>query len=132
MAASNDALAAMAYALFAFHQPVPLKDLAAASPSRAFPLAAQQTPDWFAAAATGESSLLETAPELQALPVEEADASGAEVTGIDLIRIYAPELQAIDDETVQPVVTAARVPEDNASQTATQLGLLKELGNLEG
>lgn len=122
----------MAYALFAFHQPVPLGDLAAASPSRAFPLAAQQTPDWFAAAATGESSLLDTAPELQTLPLEEMDAANAEVTGIDLIRMFAPELQAIDDETVQPVRKAARVPEDDASQTATQLGLLKELFNLDG
>jgi hypothetical protein len=129
---AQDSLASAAYALFALQQPIDLPELAAAAPGWRFPLAATQTPDWFAAAASVESSLLDVAPELQVLPSDLEEADRVDVSGIDLIHVYAPELQSIEDLEEEPVpAPAAKAPTPEQPRTSTQLGLLKELGNLE-
>lgn len=127
----SEALAAASYALFALEQPIPMEDLRAAAPDRSFPLASQSTPDWFANAAADDYDLHETAPELLVLPGGGADV---DVTGIDLIHVYAPELAGLEDDAVgdapdqrePPIVTHA------APRTSTQLGLLRELDDLDG
>jgi hypothetical protein len=113
-------------------------ELAAAARDRAFPLAATQTPGWFAAAAHDDYSLLDTAPELLVLPTDLASAAAVDVTGIDLIHVYAPELAeqsevVAERPAVEPAPVAvkpAHAPVDLPS-TSTQLGLLKELSNLD-
>jgi hypothetical protein len=133
MTRAQESLASAAYALFALQQPIELPELAAAAPGWRFPLAATQTPDWFAAAASGESSLLDVAPELQVLPTDLEAADRVDVSGIDLIHVYAPELQGIEDLDEDEPVPAPVAPAPAAEQprTSTQLGLLKELGNLD-
>ncbi len=126
----QEALSSSAYALFALQQPLTLGELAVGARDRTFLSAVNHTPDWFAAAA-GDSSLLEMAPELQVLPTDLEAADRVDVSGIDLIHVYAPELNGIEDieEPVAPPEPAA----DPVAQprTSTQLGLLKELGNLD-
>jgi len=135
MASPADSVASAAYATFALLQPIPLDEIAAAAPARALPFAATTTPDWFAAAASDESSLLDTAPELLVLAPDIESPEEVDVRGIDLIHVYAPELQDIDedeepeaDEAVAPVAPA-KAPEK--PRTSTQIGLLKELSNLD-
>lgn len=134
MPAVQDSLASAAYALFALEQPLDLHELAAAAATSAFPLAATQTPDWFAAAASDESSLLDMAPELQVLSSDLEEADRVDVSGMDLIHVYAPELKSIEDtdEAPEPVEPHAHVPPAEQPRTSTQIGLLKELGDLEG
>jgi hypothetical protein len=133
MTRAQESLASAAYALFALQQPIELPELAAAAPGWRFPLAATQTPDWFAAAASGESSLLDVAPELQVLSSDLEAADRVDVSGIDLIHVYAPELQSIEDldEEEPAPAPAAPAPAAEKPRTSTQLGLLKELGNLD-
>ena len=133
MTRAQESLASAAYALFALQQPIELSELAAAAPGWRFPLAATQTPDWFAAAASDESSLLDVAPELQVLPSDLEAADRVDVSGIDLIHVYAPELQTIEElDEGEPVpAPAAPAPAHEQPRTSTQLGLLKELGNLD-
>ena len=133
MTRAQESLASAAYALFALQQPIELPELATAAPGWGFPLAATQTPDWFAAAASGESSLLDTAPELQVLSSDLEAAGRVDVSGIDLIHVYAPELQSIEDLDEEEPAPAPAAPAPAAEQprTSTQLGLLKELGNLD-
>jgi hypothetical protein len=125
-------IASAAYALFALQQPIPLDALADGTASGRFPLAQTSSPQWFAAAASEESSLLDTAPELLAMP-EDAEAAGvADVSGIDLIHVYAPELLEVEqiEEPPPPPATRPDVPAEKPS-TSTQIGLLKELSNLD-
>ena len=110
MTRAQDSLASAAYALFALQQPIELPELAAAAADWRFPLAATQTPDWFAAAASGESSLLEMAPELQVLPTDLEAADRVDVSGIDLIHVYAPELQSIEELDEDEAAPAAPAP----------------------
>lgn len=132
MTSPQESLSSAAYALFALQQPLDLPELAAAAPSWRFPLAATQTPDWFAAAASGESSLRDVAPELQVLSTDLEEADRVDVSGMDLIHVYAPELQSIEDLEDEPVAApAAPAPAAEQPRTSTQLGLLKELGNLD-
>ncbi len=131
MTRAQDSLASAAYALFALQQPIELPELAAAAADWRFPLAATQTPDWFAAAASGESNLLEMAPELQVLPTDLEAADRVDVSGIDLIHVYAPELQSIEELDEDEAAPAAPAPAAEKPRTSTQLGLLKELGNLD-
>lgn len=132
MTRAQESLAAAAYALFALEQPLDLPNLAAAAPGWRFPLAATQTPDWFAAAASGEYNLRDVAPELQVLSPDLEEGDSVDVSGIDLIRVYAPELQSIESiDEEEPVAPAAPAPPAEQPRTSTQLGLLKELGNLD-
>lgn len=135
MTTVQDALAAGTYALFALQQPIELDEIAAAAVESRFPLADSKTPDWFSAAASQGSSLLETAPELLVLPADLDSADLVDVRGIDLVRMYAPELNAIEDieepEPVVEVVHAEPVTHEKP-RTSTQIGLLKELLDLDG
>jgi len=131
MTRAQESLAAAAYALFALEQPLGLPELAGAATAGRFPLAATQTPEWFAAAASGEYNLHDVAPELQVLSADLEAADRVDVSGIDLIHVYAPELQSIEDlEDEEPVAPPAPAVAEKP-RTSTQLGLLKELGNLE-
>ena len=127
-------LSAMAYAVFALHQPGDLAALEAAARTRTFPLALPTTPAWFAAAAAGDSSLIDMAPELQVLPVDLEEAEHIDVSGIDLIHVYAPEMQELAalEEPEAPAEPAPPPPPPAPTpRTSTQLGLLKELGDLD-
>jgi hypothetical protein len=134
MTTVQESLARAAYGLFALHQPISLSEISAAAPLGGFPLAATRTPEWFAAAASQESSILDTAPELLILPVGD-DGPRVDVSGIDLIHVYAPELQAVEG-LVEPTPAPASPPPRSAEpvekpRTSTQIGLLKELSNLD-
>ena len=138
MTVARESVASATYALFALEQPISLVELAAAARDSRFPLAATLTPGWFAAAAQEDYSLLDTAPELLVLPRDLETAAQVDVTGIDLIHVYAPELSPDAPRPVvvalppkpepEPVVDA----EPDLPSTSTQLGLLKELSNLDG
>jgi hypothetical protein len=123
-------LSSTAYALFALEQPLPLADIAQGARAGAFPAAATHTPEWFAAAAEG-SSLLEMAPELQVLPTDLEEADLVDVSGIDLIHVYAPELQGAEPDQPPAPEPAPPTPAVEKPRTSTQIGLLKELGNLD-
>jgi|WetSurMetagenome_2_1015567.scaffolds.fasta_scaffold563599_1 hypothetical protein len=123
-------LSSTAYALFALEQPLPLADIAQGARAGAFPAAATHTPEWFAAAAEG-SSLLDMAPELQVLPADLEEADLVDVSGIDLIHVYAPELHGTEPDEPTASEPASPVPAVEKPRTSTQIGLLKELGNLD-
>jgi hypothetical protein len=134
MQAASANVASAAYAMFALLQPLSLEELRAATPTHAFPLAATKTPDWFAAAASDESSLLETAPELLVLSPDMEDSEDVDVSGIDLIHVYAPELQGIEELDEEPDPAPADPKDEPAPatpRTSTQMGLLKELSGLD-
>jgi hypothetical protein len=134
MRAAATNVASSAYAMFALLQPITLDELREGARTHSFPFAESQTPDWFAAAASDESSLLETAPELLVLAPDSDSADEVDVTGIDLIHVYAPELQGIDDVEEEPEPEAAApkpAPAPATPRTSTQMGLLKELSNLD-
>lgn len=134
MTAARESIASATYAMFALEQPISLVELAAAARESRFPLATTQTPGWFAAAAHDDYSLLETAPELLVLPTDLESAAEVDVSGIDLIHVYAPELAesaaAPAAEAASPEAAASHAPE--MPRTSTQLGLLAELSNLDG
>ena len=126
------ALSSAAYALFALEQPIGLEEIAQGARARAFPAAATHTPDWFAAAAEG-ADLLDMAPELQVLSADLEEAERVDVSGIDLIHVYAPEM-ADRDESAEPAEEPDETPAAPAAptpRTSTQIGLLKELGDLD-
>ena len=131
----QQALASTVYALFALEQPLALSELAQGSRAGAFPAAATHTPEWFAAAAEG-LDLIEMAPELQVLPTDLEAAERVDVSGIDLIHVYAPELSGSKDAEATAQEEKAPEPVKPAEptlqpRTSTQLGLLKELDNLD-
>ncbi len=126
-------LAGVFYSLVALEQPISLGELAEGASTRTFPALSTHTPEWFAAAASG-SDLLAMAPELQALPPEEdAGADRAQSADVDLIHVYAPEMAALEDLDEEPPVPSPPASHRPASQaaTGTQIGLLKELDDLD-
>lgn len=88
------ALADAAFAFFAADQPMTLDDIAVDGRSRRLSMAAASTPDWFAAAATKSSTLLEVAPELRGVGIEESEPAAA-----DLIHIYGSDTVEEQQET---------------------------------
>ena len=131
----HDALAASAYAQFALQQPLTLEQLAAAADEMTFPLATTQTPEWFSAAGSPGSSLVDTAPELSVGASGAASADGSEEK-LDLVRMYAPELGQEVPRAAPPTPPAARTPDvDPEPETDTPqddaLGMLRELDNLD-
>lgn len=127
------ALAVASYALFALEQPLTLDEVEAGARAGAFPAAAAHTPEWFAAAAEG-SDLLEMAPELKVLPTDLEAAQHVDLTGIDLIHVYAPEMADQEDTAAapdEPEPEPAPRPAATKPGAATQIGLLKELGGLD-
>jgi hypothetical protein len=131
MPTAERAMVASAYALFALQQPLSLAEIAEGAKTASFPMARSKTPTWFAAAASSESSLREMAPELLALPGDD-DADEVDVSGIDLIRVYAPELMQVEEVDEPPPTPKKAKEPDEKPRTSTQIGLLRELSNLEG
>ncbi len=100
----------------------------------------RQSPEWFAAAADDEASLLQTAPEL--LAMSSTDADPVVPRDSDIIGIYAPNSpRALRDRlrldsAKPPVITEAEpevapVVESNSPRTSVQMGLLRELDVLD-
>ncbi len=133
MTAVEQALASTTYALFALEQPLPLAELASGAQTSTFPAVTTRTPGWFAAAAEG-ADLLEIAPELMVLPADLEAADLVDLSGIDLIRVYAPEMSGTSEPDEEPEEEPAAEPPRPAAPkpgTAIQMGLLRELGNLD-
>jgi hypothetical protein len=126
-------LADAAFAMFALQQPLTLGQIAAASADRRLPMADPQTPDWFAAMATGGSSLLDIAPELRALPTEPAPQPAPDVQGLDLVRIYSDQIAQVDRVDQASSTKEAEDPSAGirVSEASHQIGLLKELEGLD-
>lgn len=123
------ALADTAYALFALEQPLALAEIAEGARTGTFPGAALRTPDWFAAAAES-GDLLSMAPELQALPPDGEEP--VDLAGVDLIRVYAPEM--IATSTSEPQVQNGGfedVDDESRPRESTRISLLRELQNLD-
>lgn len=127
------ALSGAAFAMFALQQPLSLQELAASAGDNRLPMADPHTPDWFAAMATGGSSLMDIAPELRVLPAEAELPSAPGASGLDLVRIYSDQIAELD---VDEVGAPAAPPEEGASkapmpEASRQIGLLKELEGLD-
>jgi hypothetical protein len=128
MSEVHQAVASSAYALLALQQPLTLDEIAKDAKTSSFRLARTQTPTWFAAAAEEGSSLLDTAPELLAMPDDEP----VDVTGIDLIRVYAPHEAHGPKAPLETPAKVQKQPEAPAKpRTSMQIGLLKELSDLD-
>jgi len=112
------ALAGAAFSMFAVQQPLNDDDLAHDGRTRHLSMAAASTPDWFSAAAAKSSSLLEMAPELRGVTIEESPP--IEQTRTDLIRMYG------EGEQYQ----VPFVPETD-DDGEVRWGLLKEIADLE-
>lgn len=108
--------------------------------------AKHQSPEWFAAASSPDASLLEMAPELLALPPDHVTGSSTPQVApdLDIIGIYAPETTGdyarparVSESVVSPADVdepAAITPDHEDGQhprTAVQMGLLKELADLD-
>lgn len=131
-------LSDVAFAMFALQQPLTLDEIADGARDRRLPMADPQTPDWFAALATGGASLMDIAPELRVLPAEPEQAPAPDVQGLDLVRIYSDHVAQVEEgagtegetsalvDQVKPAVPAGPPPE-----ASRQIGLLKELDGLD-
>lgn len=135
MDGERESIAGVTYALFALGQPLSFDELAEAARTLSFPLAATLTPQWFAAAADDDYDLLEAAPELLVLPSDLELADEVDTSNMDLIYMYAPELLAARalDEDQPPAPTPHResIVTPEVPRTATQIGLLSELSDLD-
>ena len=132
---ADDDLVGVFYSLVALEQPLTVAELAEGSATRTFPALSTRTPEWFAAAASG-SDLLAMAPELQALHSQvDADEAPTGSPAVDLIHVYAPEMAVLEDleddeDEDDGVESSAPVPEARPG-AGTQIGLLKELNDLD-
>jgi hypothetical protein len=120
------------FACFALQQPVSLDDMAELTPEQRLLMATARSPEWFAAAASSASRLSEIAPELHVL---DDDTDPADVSGIDLVWLYAPELRSVEDP-------ASSTPDGGEAQSAlpappdqhppaVQISLLRELSDFD-
>lgn len=116
------------YAFFALQQPVTLEEMAELTPEQRLLMASARTPEWFAAAASSASRLSEIAPELRVM----GDQDGADVDGIDLVWLFAPELRTVEEA---PSSTTSAAPEAagglDQRPPAVQISLLRELSELD-
>lgn len=95
---SWDALQASAFASIALHQRLPLDKITDGIRRGDLPARDMQTPGWFAAAAQQSPRLNDVAPELRG----QADESPTSSSDLDLIRMYAPELQGASTDSTPP------------------------------
>lgn len=134
MRGAGEDLVGLFYSLVALEQPLSLGELAEGAATGSFPALSTNTPEWFAAAALG-SDLLAMAPELQALPPEEVPDDGSVASpDVDLIHVYAPEMAALEDledDDEEASAPAPTRPPSPSPAAGTQIGLLKELGDLD-
>ena len=114
----------LAFGVFALQQPLTLAELRASAGDRRLPMSDAQTPEWFAAAAATDSSLLDMAPELQVFGERHAVAGD-----VDLVHIYAPGSARVDDDGAAARPRAAAPTEPDG--TTVKFDLLKELADLE-
>ena len=136
-------MARQCFSLFALDQEVTLDVLQEASADLALPMASAHAPQWFAAAAEPEAPLIDQAPELQILPEE--DVAGAEredlsakVADIDLVSMYAPELEREPQQAPPPQKPDRPAdrrqdgtdPNDN-SDASSAIRLLRELSGID-
>lgn len=122
---TRDAIANLPYALFALQQSVTLEELHPAADRIAMRAAKPQSPEWFAAAASDEASLLETAPELLAANTNAATTVVSPDS--DIIEIYAPG-------SVRPSRSMPAVEEEDAGdapRASKAFELLQELTTLD-
>ena len=133
-------LSTVAYAMFAFQQQLPLSELHPECAGVTMRSTHRQSPEWFAAAADDDASLLQTAPELLAMSSTEADPLVPRDS--DIIGIYAPNSpRALRDrlrlDSAMPPVIADVEPEPksaaeaNSPRTSVQMGRLRELDALD-
>ncbi len=108
-----------AYATMALHQRLSLEEIAAGAADHTFPARELSAPNWFAAAAGSGSRLDEMAPELG------VQAASTEGDRLDLIRMYAPELQVEAEVTPPP-----REP-DEGRDRGVRIELLHALAELD-
>jgi hypothetical protein len=108
-----------AYATMALHQRLSLDEIAAGAADRTFPARDLSAPNWFAAAAGSGSRLDEVAPELRIEPATTEDDR------LDLIRMYAPELQ------VETEVTPPPLEPDEGRDRGVRIELLHALAELD-
>lgn len=126
--------------MFAFQQQLPLSELHPESAGVTMRSTRRQSPEWFAAAADDEASLLQTAPEL--LAMSSTDADPLVPRDSDIIGIYAPnspralrERLRLDSAKPAVITRAEPVPqvqvEAHSPRTSVQMGLLRELDALD-
>jgi len=133
-----------AYAIFALQQEVPLSELSPAQEEVHFQVRQSHTPQWFAAAANDDASLLEMAPELlaHAWQAQDQGEEPAVHPGSDIIEIYAPGARRDDLDADKPnlrlVEPLAEVEaneseqvEEDQPRTSIQMGLLADLADLD-
>lgn len=116
-----DLLARSAFSVFALTQNLPLTLIAEGAAEGRLPLAERHTPEWFAAAAETDASLLDMAPELRA-GVQSAHDDAV----LDLVRIYGEGEPILPPDAPPP----PPAPIDLDSERV-RIDLLKELGGLE-
>lgn len=137
-----EGLRAAAFGLFALEQELPLDALQPFDSG--VPLLAQgpRSPEWFSAAASEHASLLDTAPELVALDSRDAGSTAEPLVRVDsdIIGIYAPEappyprpgpVVAEVEQGTGPEPVEAASGQGVTPRTSVQLGLLKELADLD-
>jgi hypothetical protein len=135
-----ESLATVAYAMFALQQQLPISELHPASAGVTMRSTRRQSPEWFAAAADDEASLLQTAPELLAMSSTDADPMVPRDS--DIIGIYAPNspramrdrlrLDSVKPPVIEDVTPSPMpAPEVNSPRTSVQMGLLRELDALD-
>lgn len=118
--------AELMYSVFALQQPMTLEEITSVTDGHTLLMSHAQTPEWFAAAASLKSSLPDMAPELSA-----SHRNSPSVDGIDLVWLYAPELQELEreDDAAQDVGAHVRGDDISPDQrvASVQIGLLREL-----
>jgi hypothetical protein len=137
-------LEAIVYAMFALQQDLPLDELHPVGSAVGLHAQRSETPEWFAAAASEDASLLETAPELLAMYAQSTqdDSDQAVLPGSDIIGIYAPDAPSYRRPSLVPPVIEVidedddeEVPNEDGlvhiPRTSVQMGLLKELSDLD-
>ena len=140
--AEPDPWTPLAYAMFAMHQDLPLDHMAPMSNPPHLVAPKHQSPECLAAASSPDASLLDVAPELLAMPPAPvgADVPLSVRPDSDIIGIYAPEtageyrrpMRPVADQGVERPVEPSVEDEDvHHPRTAVQIGLLRELAELD-
>lgn len=134
---TDPTIGATAFALFALQQELDLNAIRSGSQAGELASADADSPDWFAAAASRDASLMDTAPELQNGQPDDSVA-GSSQPGLDLVRMYAPELAALENATQETISELEQSALPDGKHPATpkevdpatmsiQIGLLREL-----
>ena len=137
----DSSIGATAFALFALQQELDLEQIRSGVEQGELASAEMHSPEWFAAAASRGASLLETAAELQSADPRET-ATGSKTSGLDLVRMYAPELAALEGISTdtaptvngsdsQGVKTVSTPGGGDPATKSVHLGLLKELEDFD-